>query len=143
MAQGKLNLTCLMTDLATNEQSVVNLKVLSSASPPDRPTPGPTPPEPPLGIWGPTDPRPTLPIAGWNPDGSWGPPGGGGGGGETPPPGLKPPSGETPGVALVRNAPADAAPPADTSTWTHSQVAYGPGKIAEALIGPYIEHHPA
>jgi len=36
-----------------------DLTMLSPGSPPNRPTPGPNPPD---GIWGPTDPRPENPI---------------------------------------------------------------------------------
>jgi hypothetical protein len=147
MAQGPQNYTALVTTL-DGQQSVVNIKILSAASPPDRPQPGPTPPtEPPLGIWGPTDPRPTHPIAGFDPiHGTWpegpGGPGGGGGGGQ--PPQLKPPTGSTPGLAAVRNsAESGGTPPADLPDATKMEVYFGQGTLpAQAWVGPYAQTQP-
>ena len=105
-----------------------NVIELSPGSPPPRPHP-----EPPLGIWGPTDPRPSLPIAGWNPDGSWGPPGGGGGGGGGVP--------EVPeGTKLVAVKLAETQPevpaglPPDTKLL---DVVFGPGQKGQAWSMPY------
>jgi hypothetical protein len=173
MAQGKQWLNVVIFDYSGNPTPATIL-ILSAASPPQRPTPGPTPPGLPDGIWGPSDPRPTLPIAGWDPGTGnfpggpgqpplviWGPgdprptlpiagwnPGTGqfpdGPGTPTPPPLVPTPPTETaPGVAIVRNAPSEGmTPPADMPSATYSDVYYGPGKVAKAWVGPYIEHHP-
>jgi hypothetical protein len=98
--------------------------------------------QPPLVIWGPGDPRPTLPIAGWDPGtGNFPTPPGGGGGGDLPPQVVRPPSGESPGVAVVKNAdPAGATPPADMPGAVYSDIYFGRGTLpTKAWIAPYAQ----
>jgi len=106
---------------------------------PDQGLPG----QPPLVIWGPSDPRPTLPIAGWNP-GTGNFPGapGGGGGGELPPQVVRPPSGDQPGVGVVRNSVegAGTAPPADAVVM---DIYFGKGTMpTKAWVAPYAAQNP-
>jgi hypothetical protein len=150
MAQGQQWLSVVIFTDGGNVATPANILVLSAASPPPRPTPVPPDPgtgQPPLIIWGPGDPRPTLPIAGWDPIHGTFPPGPvtppGGGGGDLPPQVIRPPSGETPGVGVVRNAVQDpaappATPPADMPGAVLSDVYFGRGTLpARAWIGPY------
>ena len=142
MAQGKqwLNVVIFTEGGVATPASIL---ILSAASPPQRPQPPGGGTEPPLGIWGPGDPRPTLPIAGWDP-GTGNFPGapGGGGGGDLPPQVVRPPSGDQPGVGVVRNSVegAGATPPADAVVM---DIYFGKGTMpTKAWVAPYAAQNP-
>jgi hypothetical protein len=160
MAQGPQNYTALVTTL-DGQQSVVNIKILSAASPPERPT-GPGDQPPPGGSgnypshpifyppgtgpgypgWGGDRPHPEFPISGppWFPgEPPVTPPGGGA------PPALKPPSGDQPGLAAMKNSAATGeAPPAEMPAGSSKMdVYFGAGTLPTfAWVGPYVATHP-